>query len=107
MEKITREKRGRERGVSLVVELRLINDLSQCSYLLPAPVASTCLVVEQVRPSRRQLTGQRARLAAESRVVLVGTETRLDNQLAVGKERIVRAVRMQVDTINGQIDLTV
>ena len=98
MEKITREKRGRERGVSLVVELRLINDLSQCSYLLPAPVASTCLVVEQVRPSRRQLTGQRARLAAESRVVLVGTETRLDNQLAVGKERIVRAVRMQVDT---------
>lgn len=67
------------------------------SGLLPAPVASTCLVVEQMRPSRWQLTGQCARLAAESGVVFVGTKTRFDNQLAIGKERIIRAVRMQVD----------
>ena len=62
--------------------------------LLPA----TCLVVKQVGTDRRQLTGQRARLAAETGVVLVGAVTSLDDQPAVGEERVVRAVRVQVNT---------
>lgn len=45
-----------------------------------------------------QLAGQRARLAAEPRVVLVVAEPGLHNQRALGQERIVRAAGRDVDT---------
>jgi hypothetical protein len=71
------------------------------SDLLPAPgrgAASTCLVIKQMRPRSRQLASQCARLAAEASIVLVRTETRFDDQLAVGEERVVGTVRVEVDT---------
>lgn len=82
-------KDGEKRGV--------VGTYRRTSDLLPTPgggAASTCLVIEQMRPRSRQLTSQCARFAAETSIVLVRTETRLDDQLAVGKERVVRTIRV-------------
>lgn len=48
-------------------------------------------------PPRRQLAGLRARSAAEFRVVLVRAIFRRHDQLAVGEERVVLAMRMNED----------
>lgn len=47
-----------------------------------------------------QLSGQRARFAAEARVVLVVAEPGLHDQGAIGQERVVRAAGRDVDTFN-------
>lgn len=54
----------------------------------------------EVRPVRRQLTRQRAGLAAEPRVVLVRAVVRLHDQLAVREKRVVRAVGVQVHALH-------
>lgn len=47
-----------------------------------------------------QLSGQRARFAAEARVVFVIAEPGLHDQGALGQERVVRAAGRDVDTFN-------
>ena len=55
---------------------------------------------------RWQLAGQSAGATAEAGVVLVGAVPRVHNQLAVGEERIVGAVRVNVYTCGRANDLT-
>lgn len=82
------------------------------SFLYPAPdvlgggTASTCLVIEQMWPRSRQLASQCARLAAESSIVFIRAETGFNDQLAVGKELVIRTVRVQINTCNQSHSIT-
>jgi len=54
--------------------------------------------VVDMRSSRWQLTGLRARSAAELRVILVRAILGRYDKLAIGEERVILAMRMNKDT---------